>query len=253
MIWTVVQTSWRRLKNNRSELLLTFVVPIIFFSIFAVIFGSRGSSASGTPKIKVAIADSSETSIAKRATALLKEQQSLRLTDRRSSRPVWSNQTTSDDKEAATVSRDAAEDLVRRGMVSAAIVFEPSVEGTMPEVRVLTDTYDQVASQVVTALVQRAVMTALSESKAPSVAELPDSVRPASFANVPLDVSSAAAIKPPEITVVDVLGGKKPILSLRCTLPGSRSCLCSLVRRLPADRCSKNARTQRWIDSFAVD
>jgi ABC-2 type transport system permease protein len=59
MIWTVVQTSWRRLKNNRSELVLTFVVPIIFFSIFAVIFGSRGGSSSGTPKIKVAIADTS--------------------------------------------------------------------------------------------------------------------------------------------------------------------------------------------------
>ena len=38
MIWTVVQTSWRRLKNNRSELVLTFIVPILFFSIFAIIF-----------------------------------------------------------------------------------------------------------------------------------------------------------------------------------------------------------------------
>ncbi|MCU0709585.1 MAG: ABC transporter permease [Pirellula sp.] len=215
MIWTVVQTSWRRLKNNRSELLLTFVVPVIFFSIFAVIFGSRGGSASGTPKIKVAISDTSETPIAKRATVLLKEQQSLRLTDRRSARSAWSNQA-ENEEEVATVNRDAAEDLVRRGMVSAAIVFEPSVEGTMPEVRVLTDTYDQVASQVVTALVQRAVMTALSESKTPPLAELPNSVRPASFANVPLEASGAAAIKPPEIAVVDVLGGKKtnPVIAM---------------------------------------
>jgi ABC-2 type transport system permease protein len=86
----------------------------------------------------------------------------------------------------------------------------------MPEVRVLTDTYDQVASQVVTALVQRAVMTALSESKTPPLAELPNSVRPASFANVPLEASGAAAIKPPEIAVVDVLGGKKtnPVIAM---------------------------------------
>ena len=36
MIWTVMQINARRLLHNRVELLLTFVVPIAFFSIFAV-------------------------------------------------------------------------------------------------------------------------------------------------------------------------------------------------------------------------
>ncbi len=215
MIWTVVQTSWRRLKNNRSELVLTFVVPIIFFSIFAVIFGSRGGSSSGTPKIKVAIADTSETTISKRATELLREQQSLRLADRRASQPYFGGESAKDEP-ATTVSLATAEDLVRRGMVSAAIVFEPNREGTMPEVRVLTDTYDQVASQVVTALVQRAVMTAASEST-PSMPQPDNSaVRPAGFDGRMVPTSPAITIKPPEIAVVDVLGGKKtnPVISM---------------------------------------
>ncbi len=215
MIWTVVQTSWRRLKNNRSELVLTFVVPIIFFSIFAVIFGSRGGSSSGTPKIKVAISDTSESKISKRATELLRDQQSLRVADRRASQPYFGNEARNEDP-AATVNLATAEDLVRRGMVSAAIVFEPNGEGTMPQVRVLTDTYDQVASQVVTALVQRAVMTAASEST-PSAPPLDNStVLPAGFD--PRNITSAplASIKPPDIAVVDVLGGKKtnPVISM---------------------------------------
>jgi ABC-2 type transport system permease protein len=208
MIWTVVQTSWRRLKNNRSELLLTFVVPILFFSIFAMIFGSRGGSSSGTPKIKVAIADTSDTSISKRATELLREQQSLRLADRRTSRPLFREEK-SIESEATTVSLATAEDLVRRGMVSAAIVFEPNLErgSAMPAIRILTDSYDQVASQVVTALVQRAIMTAASADT--------KSVRPASF-NGSLPAAMPNLSKPPEIALVDVLGGKKtnPIISM---------------------------------------
>ena len=109
MIWTVIQTSLRRLKNNRSELLLTFVVPILFFSIFAMIFGARGSSSSGTPRIKVALANGSDSWIAKRASELLVEQPSLQIADQNRS-----------------VSRSKAEDWVRRGMVSAAIVFGPT-------------------------------------------------------------------------------------------------------------------------------
>jgi ABC-2 type transport system permease protein len=215
MIWTVVQTSWRRLKNNRSELLLTFVVPIIFFSIFAVIFGSRSGSGSGTPKIKVAIADTSDSPISKRATELLCEQQSLRLADRRSSQPLLGGSSTSNDP-ATTVSPPTAEDLVRRGIVSAAIVFEPADSGTMPTVRVLTDTYDQVASQVVTALVQRAIMTAASESS-PSMPPVDSQqVRPAGFDGRSISTVPAMVAKPPEISVVDVLGGKKtnPVISM---------------------------------------
>jgi ABC-2 type transport system permease protein len=215
MIWTVVQTSWRRLKNNRSELLLTFVVPIIFFSIFAVIFGSRGSSGSGTPKIKVAIADTSETSVSKRATELLRDQQSLRVADRRGSQFPFGKEASSDDP-AATVTPSAAEDLVRRGMVSAAIVFEPNPQANLPSVRVLTDSYDQVASQVVTALVQRAVMTAASESTPLALPTDASHVRPASFDGTVLQSAPPTPPKPPEITVVDVLGGKKtnPVISM---------------------------------------
>ena len=191
MIWTVIQTSWRRLRNNRSELLLTFIVPMVFFSIFALIFGSRDSSSS-TPKIKVAISNEWPTELSEQSVALLQEQKSLRLSDR----------------SAKSLNRESAVDLVRRGMVSAAVVFtEPSPENSgAPEIEILTDSFDQVASQVLTAVVQKAVMTANAEiTKNKSMSS--GLVIPANYVNnAPPPM---AMPQPPSIATVDVIGGKK--------------------------------------------
>lgn len=226
MIWTVMQTSWRRLKNNRSELFLTFIVPIVFFSIFALIFGSRDST-SATPKIKIAISDSSGSALSGRAIKLLEEQKSLRITEY--------GRTSGSDKEGSSgkqqISRKMAEDLVRRGMVSAAIVFEqgdPSdTMDTVPKIGIMTDSFDQVASQVLAALVQKAVMTAngeLAKEKSNNLVQsnatvaMPvmsaNLVRTADFdANAASPTSIAQA---PMIEVIDVIGGKKtnPVVAM---------------------------------------
>ena len=236
MIWTVMQTSWRRLKNNRSELFLTFIVPIVFFSIFAVIFGSRDASSS-TPKIKIAISDSSGSALSERAVKLLEEQKSLRISENSRS----SDASKKGASGASSVSRSAAEDLVRRGMVSAAIVFEKSeladsANGS-PKIEILTDSFDQVASQVLAAIVQKAVMTANGEllkeksdkfvqasAPTPTNASMVKSslpmnlVRTANFdANVvSTGPSSPSLSQPPTIEVVDVIGGKKtnPVVAM---------------------------------------
>ncbi|MFN7738557.1 MAG: ABC transporter permease [Pirellula sp.] len=224
MIWTVIQTSLRRLKNNRSELLLTFVVPILFFSIFALIFGARGNSTSGTPRIKVALANDSDSWIAKRASELLVEQPSLQIADQNRS-----------------VTRSKAEDWVRRGMVSAAIVFGPADSAAtnalsesvkpsgdaqpsekLPHIEVLSDSYDQVASQVMIALVQRAVMTAAAERSRDVAIKRQQQVTLAS-ATVPVSMSpfanaapAAEVAEPPSIQSVDILGSKKtnPVIAM---------------------------------------
>ena len=198
MIWTVIQTSWRRLRNNRSELLLTFIVPMVFFSIFALIFGSRDSSSS-TPKIKVAISNEWPSELSDRSVALLQDQKSLRLSDR----------------SAKSLNRESAVDLVRRGMVSAAVVFpkhNPD-QGDAPEIEVLTDSFDQVASQVLTAVVQKAVMTANAEiNKTKSMSSNP--VAPASYTSPAPPLMNAPQL--PSIATVDIIGGKKtnPVIAM---------------------------------------
>ncbi|XZE20202.1 ABC transporter permease [Pirellulaceae bacterium SH449] len=223
MIATIIQTSWRRLRNNRSELFLTFIVPIVFFSIFAVIFGSRDSSSS-TPKIKIAICNESDTKLASRSVELLSEQGSLRITNSQN-----------EDKSWVLLKRETGADLVRRGMVSAAVVFSPDQDGVQPKIEVLTDSFDQVSSQVLTAVVQRVVYLAQADvvakeaSQRGAVVRLSDAdpgiptqstvVAPASFTNsISANKPAVAPDKPamPEILAVDLMGGKKtnPVIAM---------------------------------------
>ena len=54
MISAIVRTAFVSLKRDRAALALSFILPVVFFSIFATIFGGRGSSAR---KVKVIVAD----------------------------------------------------------------------------------------------------------------------------------------------------------------------------------------------------
>lgn len=217
MVWTILQVSFRRLKNNRSELLLTFLVPILFFSIFALIFGSRGTSGASIPKIKVALADRADSAISRRAIELLREQQSLRITDAHSA--LMHADSVQKDL-AQLVDPSVAEELVRRGSISAAVIFsEPASQGAFPEIQLLSDSYDQVSGQVLSALVQKSVMTAFSEEQRKSVPQGPPSgVQSAAFtpgeANSMPPVASFA--EPPSIQCVDILGSKKtnPVIAM---------------------------------------
>jgi len=116
-------------------------------------------------------------------------------------------------------------------MVSAAIVFEqgdPSdTMDTVPKIGIMTDSFDQVASQVLAALVQKAVMTAngeLAKEKSNNLVQsnatvaMPvmsaNLVRTADFdANAASPMSIAQA---PMIEVIDVIGGKKtnPVVAM---------------------------------------
>ena len=77
MTWTVLLVQFQRLMHNRVELLLTFIVPIAFFSIFAMIFGG-GLGSGTTPKIKVVAVDEVKSERSKNVMASLRESVGLR-------------------------------------------------------------------------------------------------------------------------------------------------------------------------------
>jgi ABC-2 type transport system permease protein len=197
VIWKVIEIHLRRLRHNRVEWLLTFIVPIAFFSIFALIF-TRGVGS--TPRVKVALVNATaatdKASISETATTettggsqrcqrileQLEQSEGLRIIRGAS--------------EALTVDRATAETMVRRGTVTIAVVMQSTEDQLSAEL--LNDASDQVASQVVTALVTRAMMTAGTPNM-PSDAPTPQ----ASFA-------------PPKIEIINVIGQDKsnPIISV---------------------------------------
>ena len=145
MILTVFQISCRRLLHNRVELLLTFLVPIAFFSIFAIIFGG-GLGRGTTPRIKVVAVDEIQSVVSSQVMGALAEQESLRFVR---------------ESGADGLKRDEAMELVRSGSATMAIILREDREQLAAEL--MADASDQVAAQVVSAVVNRSIM--LSEAE----------------------------------------------------------------------------------------
>lgn len=141
MIWTVMQISLRRLLHNRIELLLTFVVPIAFFSIFALIFG-KGIGSGTTPKVKVVLVDEIASQESDEIALTLRGSAGLRFMD---------NVATE-----SALTREQATEMVRSGSATIGIVLTESDDSYAADL--LADASDQVAGQVVSALVGREIV-----------------------------------------------------------------------------------------------
>jgi ABC-2 type transport system permease protein len=153
MIATLLSISWTNLKRDRVAQMLAFLLPIIFFTIFASVFGSQ--NANKTARINVAVVDEDGTELSRRIVSGLQAEQSLR-----------TRTTAGEDGTGATLDRTTAERLVRDGDVPVAIVLPKGMgastfgSGTnAPRVQLLADVSDPIAPQMVRGLLQKAAMT----------------------------------------------------------------------------------------------
>ena len=208
MIWTVMQISFKRLLHNRVELLLTFIVPIAFFSVFAVIFG-QGIGSGKTPKIKVVAVDEVDSTQSQDVVATLRENEGLRFMRDADDKPL---------------SRNAAEQMVRMGTVTLAIVVTEAETNLSADL--LSDASDQVSSQVVGALVSQALAISavpspqqiqgpngpIQQVSATAPADSIESRKPVSFAEPQAVAVPVAA----SVHVIDVMGEGKanPVVSM---------------------------------------
>ncbi len=155
MIGTLLRIFWLHLRRDRVVWLLTFIVPVAFFSIFAIIFGSQGKSS--TPTVHVAVVDEDGSDFSKKLVETLENDPSLRVTHAEAS--------------GTPLGRAGAEKLVRDGTVSAAIIFPkglgqsfPSFTGDRPTVELLADTSDPVAPHMLSGMLQGVALTAAPDA-----------------------------------------------------------------------------------------
>jgi ABC-2 type transport system permease protein len=66
---TVLRIGWTNLKRDRVAQTLTFVLPIVFFSIFASVFGGRAGGS--TPRVSVAVVDEDQSELSRRVVEAL--------------------------------------------------------------------------------------------------------------------------------------------------------------------------------------
>lgn len=76
MILTILRIQYLRLRNNPLELLLVFVMPVVFFSIFAAIF-SKGIAIGNDKKLRLGWIDARQTALGDELRKFLEENSSL--------------------------------------------------------------------------------------------------------------------------------------------------------------------------------
>ena len=111
MIAAIVRTAIVSLRRDRGALALSFILPVVFFSIFAVIFGGRRNI---TPKVKVLLVDEDHSSASERLVQALKKEGSLEV----ETRPAPAKGAEQPEYTAATV-----EQAVKTGMAPVAVII----------------------------------------------------------------------------------------------------------------------------------
>jgi len=165
MIAAIVRTGFLGLRRDRGAFLLSFILPIAFFSIFALVTGGMG--ANRTPRVSVLVVDEDRSALSERLVRGLRREPSLAA----STRP--------EAKKGAPVPPEyvaaTAEAAVKQGVAPAALII-PKGFGAGPvafgpgtarnAIHILHDSSDPVAAQVLAGILQKVAMTSLPDAMA---------------------------------------------------------------------------------------
>lgn len=159
MILPLMRASWTRLRRDRAAQVMLFVVPIAFFSIFAVIFGGR-TGESGTARVAVLVVDESHTDVSRALIKALQGEKGLRV--QVAARPALAGEKAPE----VPLDRARATELVRAGDASVALVLPAGIDTSLSRfdgrgVRslMLSDPADPVAPRVLEGELQFAALT----------------------------------------------------------------------------------------------
>ena len=162
MIRTVLRIHWTNLRRDRVAQLLTFIVPMAFFTMFALIFGGRNNDVTG--RVHVAVVDESHTAVSQRLVRALQAEKSLVVLTR--ARAGGDSRDTT----RIPIDRARAERLVRDGNVPLALVLPAGLDTSLARfdgggvpLQLLSDPSDPIAPQVVGGMLQKVVMTAMPD------------------------------------------------------------------------------------------
>jgi ABC-2 type transport system permease protein len=165
MILAVAKNRLMNLKRDRAAFVLAFVLPVAFFTIFASIFSGGGRSATG--KVAVVIVDEDGSDASRRFVAGLKAEAGLSVGlkpgDEKAAGPVY---TAAQAEQAVRKGEVPVALIIPRGFGENAIAFDPGTKRAT--LRILADTADPIAPQVLNGLLQKVAMTSMPAAMARS-------------------------------------------------------------------------------------
>lgn len=154
-IGPMLRVGYLNVRRDRVVLAMVFLLPIMFFSIFASVFGNQRDS---TSRIRVAVVDEDQSDYSKKVAAALAAEGGLRV-----------RTTVNDDGTGGSLDRAKAEELVKQGTVPVAVVLPKGFGATgrffnssetAPRIQLLADVSDPIAPQMVQGLLQKVSFTA---------------------------------------------------------------------------------------------
>lgn len=216
MIWAILKIGWQRMLHGKLELLLTFVVPVAFFTIFALIFDKQMGTG-GKLRVRARVVDNDQSETSKAITETLTEEATIEVL---TSRDMYAG------FEGTAV--QLAAELVRRGTISLAVVIPPGwASATLeqredrPSIELIADTSNPIAPKVMAALVQRTASEHLARSmQAAQPPQPPPAIREArAFDGRTIPASVEPPVSGPMVVDVatrDVLAENKvnPVVSM---------------------------------------
>ena len=166
MIGLLIGNSWKQLRRDRAAQVLAFVVPIAFFSIFAVIFGGGGNRMDSTNRVGVALVDESGSPQSRALAAALQADSGLRVVT------VTPQVRGQGPASGQALTRALAEQMVKRGDVPVGLVLPAGIESSLMsfgrgggvKALILHDPSDPVAARVVAGLLQRDALRAAAST-----------------------------------------------------------------------------------------
>ena len=153
------------LRRDRGAMVLSFVLPLAFFSIFAVIFGRNNNS---TPTVKLIVVDQDQSRASQALVSGLKSESSLVVmmkpsSEKKNAPPLPDY--TAETAETAVKAGDAPVALIiPAGFGQHPIAFGPDAGGSTLEL--LNDQSDTIAPQIVVGLLQKVAMTSMPSAMA---------------------------------------------------------------------------------------
>jgi ABC-2 type transport system permease protein len=148
------------LRRDRGALALSFILPVVFFSMLASIFGGRRDA---TPKITVIVVDEDHSRASQLLVKGLEKEGSLVVKRRPEPKKGAEQQDYTAVSAEAAVKAGAAPValIVPRGFGANPISFGGSRTG--PAIQLLKDSSDMVASQMIAGLLQEVAMTSMPD------------------------------------------------------------------------------------------
>ncbi len=163
MIFSILRAAVVSLRRDRFALLLSFLLPIAFFTVFALIYGGGRDT---TPRISLILVDEDKSEASGELARALEQENSLHVVRRPADK---------DGNAQPEYTSASAEAAVRAGAAPVALVI-PTGFGQNPiafgagqagkPLELLSDSSDMVAPQMVSGLLQKVAMNSMPESMA---------------------------------------------------------------------------------------